>query len=593
MPVVGTRQETTHMGESYRKNALYPYAQQFVETAENILRENAVDIFEEPKKLYRRKGANEAMRNFFVEGAYDANDTTKDSYEFEDLKEQANAQFDNDVEAMYEHAAPAEYNPIVGMALPIHKLILMNNVFDKGGIQKVTAQSPKFTISLERRILVKPDGTEIDMFTEQNLMTAAIDSANPVTTYDITLPYKESDQTGANAIVTKLGGTTNSDLDISTYISAVKLTGVTIEVGDIVPDSDGYINKDGTVATAALTDQTVWVRTDIKFAPNYGGPNHLERVCMQPLTLTYKTTTTVDQVSTVSTVTKKAIIAGSMNNNLFNIVDINGVVTAVRLTTKLDSSSAMLETCSTKWKVDTDLVEIGPAVPINTTISPEEVKDLSALYNVNQLTKQMELFKTALGNYKDDKIKTGLDDSYKRMDSTTSFSDTFDFAPRDEYALSHVEWRQATFMDFLDDLATKMLQVLNDPNMTVTVFGDPRIIRKITPKEYSYAAPANIGPVSLDYTQTICNISDKRVYNFIGSDKMRNTNQLMIVLNPRNSERICYRIYDYQLYVSNEVRNYTNPTLPAIHAFERWKLVDYQPVQARVTIENPSGLKTV
>ena len=213
------------------------------------------------------------------------------------------------------------------------------------------------------------------------------------------------------------------------------------------------------------------------------------------------------------------------------------------------------------------------------------------MYNVNQLTKQMELFKTALGNYKDDKIKQGLDQSYERMDERTSFSEKFDFAPRDEYALSHVEWRQATFMDFLDDLATRMLQVLNDPNMTITVFGDPRIIRKITPKEYSYAAPAQVGPVTLDYTQTICNISDKRMYNFIGSDKMRNTNELMILINPRNSERICYRIYDYQLYVSNEVRNFTNPTLPAIHAFERWKLVDYQPVQARVSILNPSGLK--
>lgn len=593
MPVVGTRQETTQMGESYRKDPLYSYAQSFKESAENILTEDGIDIFEEPQKLYRRKGAQEAMRQFFTEGVYDANNSTMDSGDFEDLEEQANAQFDNDVSAMYEHAVPADYNPIVGMALPIHKLILMNNVFDKGGIQKVTAVQPKFTISLERRILVKPDGTEIDMFTEQNLMTAAIDSANPSATYDITLPFVESSQTGENAIVTKLGGTTNSDLDISTYISAVKLTGVTIEIGDIKPDADGYINKDGEVATAALTDQTVWVRTDIKFTPNYGGPNHLERVCFQPLTLTYKTTTTVEQVSTVSTVTKKAIIAGSMNKNLFNIVDINGTVTAVRLTTKLDSSSAALETCSTKWKVDTDLVEIGPAVPVNTTISPEEVKDLAALYNVNQLTKQMDLFKTALGNYKDDHIKLGLDQSYARMDDTTSFSESFDFAPKTDYALSQVEWRQATFMDFLDDLATRMLQVLNDPNMTITIFGDPRIVRKITPKEYSYAAPANIGPVTLDYTQTICNISDKRVYNFIGSDKMRNSNELMIILNPRNSERICYRIYDYQLYISNEIRNYVNPTLPAIHAFERWKLVDYQPVQSRVSILNPSGLKTV
>ena len=47
--------------------------------------------------------------------------------------------------------------------------------------------------------------------------------------------------------------------------------------------------------------------------------------------------------------------------------------------TKTDSSSAMLET--TFWKVYTDNIDI-PATPINTTISPDEVKDISALYNV-------------------------------------------------------------------------------------------------------------------------------------------------------------------------------------------------------------------
>ena len=91
------------------------------------------------------------------------------------------------------------------------------------------------------------------------------------------------------------------------------------------------------------------------------------------------------------------------------------------------------------------------------------------------------------------------------------------------------------------------------------------------------------------YTQTIVNTKDNRVYNFVGSDKMRDTNELMVILNPRNTERICYRIYDYQLYISNEIRNSANSNIPAIHAFERWKMVEYQPVQGRIQILNPSG----
>ena len=576
MPIGGTR-ETKTVGNSYRKSPIHEYAKAFTECAQTILREDGYDIFEEPQKVMRRRASNEAMRHFFVENMFDPNNALLDAYDQQDLQEQAEAQFDNDVEAMLEHSPAAEYNPIVGMALPIHKLILMNNVYDKGGIQKVTAVQPKFTISLERRILVTPDGTELDFFIQQNELSAAIDATNPEKVIELQLPVTEE----KDIITDEFGGTALDALDISTYISAVKVEGVTIEVGDILPNEDGYIEKDGEVATEETTAD-VWFHTDIHFTPNYGGPNHFDRTVMTPLAISYKKDGEV--------VTMKSAIAGSMNKNRLNIADLSGNITTVRVTAKLDSSNAMLETCQTKWKVDTDLVEIGPATPINTTISPEEVKDLSAMYNVNQVTKQMELIKTVLGNYKDDKIKKFIDDTYMRLDERTSFAEKFDFAPRADYALSHVEWRHATFMDFLDDLVTRMLQVLNDPNMTVTIFGDPRIVRKITPKEYSYVAPANIGPVTLDYTQTICNVSDKRVYNFIGSDKMRNTNELVIVLNPRNSERICLRIYDYQLYVSNEVRNIANPALPALHAFERFKCVAYQPVISKVKILNPSGL---
>ena len=65
----------------------------------------------------------------------------------------------------------------------------------------------------------------------------------------------------------------------------------------------------------------------------------------------------------------------------------------------------------------------------------------------------------------------------------------------------------------------------------------------------------------------------------------------MILLNPRNTDRFCYRIYDYQLYISNEIRNSVNPSLPAIHSFDRYLCKEYQPVQAQVTILNPSGMR--
>lgn len=582
MPIGGTRQKVNVAGSGFKKDPLYPYANLFYEAASSILNESGLDIFEEPGKVYRRKSTRDTMRNFFLEDATDTQNPEKDPEEIEDEQEMWEEQFENDASAIFENAVLADYNPVVGMALPIHKLILMNNVFDKGAIQKVTAVQPKFTISLERRILVTPDGKELDMFLDQNKMTAAIDSTNPIREFELDLPQTEDD----NDIIAEMGGTNLDNLDIDTYICAVKVENVLIEKGDILPNEEGYIEKGGEIATEEKT-MDVWFRVNIRFTPNYGGPNHFERTVYSPVTIRCKKKNDAGEVELVEI---KEAISGSMNRNKFNIQNTYGVVNTVRLSAKMDTSNAMLETCSVKWKVDTDIVEIGTSIPINTTITPEEIKDLSTLYNVNQLTKLMGMFKTAMSNYKDDKIKEELDKSYQRMDERNSFFGKFDFAPRDGYALDHLEWRQKTFMDYLDSYVTRMLQVLNDPNVTVTIFGDPEIVRKITPKEYTYQAPSSIGAVTLDYSQTIVNQTDKRVYSFIGSDKMRNTNELMLILNPRNSDRIMYRIYDYQLYISNEIRNIANPVLPAIHAFERWKFVEYMPVQGRIQILNPSGL---
>ena len=127
--------------------------------------------------------------------------------------------------------------------------------------------------------------------------------------------------------------------------------------------------------------------------------------------------------------------------------------------------------------------------------------------------------------------------------------------------------------------------------MTFTVYGDPDLVRMITPdaNDCTYQSPANIGPVDIDFEKSVY-MSNKRLFNFIGSDKLRRTSQFYLILCPNHTERILYRIYDYQMYLSNEIRNADNPSLPNLHAFERWKFVEYTPVQGRIQILNPRGI---
>lgn len=604
MPIGRIDSKTGFVGNSYVKDPMDAFGQSFIELAQNIQNESNIDIFEDPKKIIRRPHTREALKEFFCNNFLDEHSQDpfiNDPGYIEDQVAMMEQQFDNNADAMLEHADMGDYNPVMGLVFPVHKWILMNMVFDKGAIQKVVAEGPKFTLSVENRYLVTPDGEEIDMYLDQNKMTPAIDKSNPAKDIPFPVPLLENVDPNDNNQSTNnhdliglgkpLGGDPKLDsLSIKTHICGIQIAKCYIKEGEIMPvevaDGNGtmqkWIRPNGPVATAndAKEYTDVWFPVNITFAPGY---SQYERTFNAPIELAIHTSASADAVI-------KTSLSGTMDKNKFTFICATADIKQVMLSAELDTSNHMLDTCTVKWKVETTLVEIPNAIPLSVTISPEEVKDLAALYQVNQLTKLMSLLKTTLANYKDDKIRQFLDEDYEVMPARCRGYGEFDYAPPVSYALDSLTWRYSMFFDFFDTEVTRMLQVLNDPNMVITVFGDPDLIRKITPVEYSYQTPQSIGPVDLDYRRTVVT-SDKRVYQFIGSDKMRWNDTLVVILTPRNSNRVCYRIYDYQLYVSNELRNVTNPALPAVTCFERFKLQSYQAVQYRVKILNRSGLR--
>lgn len=578
---VGTR-KSAMLASGYEKNEMHDFAQAFTETAQSILDETGIDLYGNTRGAMLNSQSYDSMKRFFVEQSYDPAEYTDDPATLEEHIADMEAQFENDKEGLLENTSINSVNPVIGMTFPLHKWILMNMVFDKGGIPKVVAESPKFTISQETRILIDTEGNEIDMFREQNKMTAAIDATAAVKTFDVTLPLTED----VEIVHDKLGGLAGVDkLDISTAVTAVEVENVYFEIGDLLPDADGFITEESPVAESAQT-KNVWVPVNYVPVPGYWGQD-FDRATMKRFAYKHK----VNNGGAAQESTTSDTLSIAMKKDRMIITSLNGVVKKVKVSSKLDTSNARATTCQATWRADTIIEEIGPAIPINTTISPEEVKDISALYNVNQVTKIMHLIKTVLANYKDDKIKEGLDTSYRRLPSDQKTYNTFDFAPRVGYDSDHVNWRFSTFFDFLNGEVQDMLYVLNDPNMTITVYGDPNLVRMITPdaNDCTYQAPANIGPVDLDFEKTVY-MSNKRLFNFIGSDKLRRTNEFILVLCPNHTDRILYRIYDYQMYLSNEIRNADNPALPALHAFERWKFVEYTPVQGRIKIDNPRGI---
>ena len=242
MAVIG--QKPSRMADLYSKDPMHSYAEEFSNLTQSILSECATDMYTDPSRTLLLKTSNEALKRFFVENSYDPQ--IQDAEAIQEHIEDMEQLYDNDRQGILEHVNGAAMNPMIGISIPMHKFILMNMVFDKGSIPKFVARSPKFTISMQYRILVDTEGNELDMFRDQNLMTDAIEKTARETEFEIeTLPFTDDQE----IVHTYLNGLAGADhLSIETRISAFKVDDQWFDEGDLLPDEEtGYIGDPGSM----------------------------------------------------------------------------------------------------------------------------------------------------------------------------------------------------------------------------------------------------------------------------------------------------------------------------------------------------------
>lgn len=576
MPSVGERKQPK-MG-NFSKDPMYAYAQAFCETQQNIIRESQVDYAQEPARALSFRSVQDQMKNFYLENSVIGDARSLGAEKYQDQLDMMNEAFINDIQAVRENAVAgmAAWNPLIGLSLPMHKYLMLNCVFAQA-VPRFVAKSPSWTETMETRYMITPDGRKIDIANQQNEIFSAWKSANRPVDVAITLPESQSvDILDKYFKVSRL----SHNLSVATHISA-------IAIEDYAKKDDPIITIDNTTGeitegkAAANGIAIVWKPWKAEFNPGYG---ELNRVIVQPVDIV---TTDTDGTTPV---TFHDVLFASQKDNMFEISSAGNKIKAVKMTARYDASSRTLKTSRVTWEERTTYVQIPENDGITIPITPEEVKDIGALYGINQVTKYMSMIKDILENVKDDDIKEHLDESFARLDDDHKLAKTIDFAPREGYLGTHLQWLQETFMNTLDQFITGLITVLRDPNMEICIIGRPGLIRQITPIEYTYQAPSSVGPIELDFKKTVVT-SDKRVYNFISSDKLFGNDNLIVLLIPKNTNRIVYRLYDYQMYISNEIRDAENPSLPALTAFQRYKFFGFQEVQGRLFVANPTGLR--
>lgn len=574
MPSVGERKNPNTMG-NFAKDPMYKYAASFYDTQKAIMNEAQVDYAADPARATAFPGAQNALKEFYLENAVIGDKNHMDAEEYQDQVDMMNECFINDLQAVRENAVSgmSNYNPLIGLSLPMHKYLMMNCVFAQA-IPRYVAKSPSWTETMETRWMVTPDGKKIDIANQQNQIFGAWKEANKPVEVPMVLPeLQTTDILDKYFHVSKL----SHNLSVATHISAVAVEEY-VKTGDpIIEISEGKVTeKTADTEGKAL----VWKPWLAEFTPGYGEYN---RNIVKPVDILLVDDAAGNQVAFHDT------IFATQKDNMFEI-NSGGKVKAVKMTARYDASTRSLKTNRVEWSEQTTFVQIPESDGITVPVTPEEVKDIGALYGINQVTKYMGMIKDVLENVKDDDIKEQLDESFLRLDDDHKVAKTYDMAPPTNYMHTYVEYNQTVFMRQLDQIITGLLTVLRDPNMQISIIGRPAIIRDLTPVEYTYTTPSSVGPVDLDFKKTVVT-SDKRVYNFISSDKMWGNDNLIILLVPKNTNRIVYRLYDYQMYISNEIRDAENPQLPALTAFQRYKFFEYQSVQGRLMIANPSGIR--
>ena len=576
MPSVGERKQPK-MG-NFSKDPMYAYAQAFCEAQQNIIRESQVDYAQEPARALSFRSVQDQLKNFYMENSVIGDARSLGAEKYQDQLDMMNEAFINDIQAVRENAVAgmAAWNPLIGLSLPMHKYLMLNCVFAQA-VPRFVAKSPSWTETMETRYMITPDGRKIDIANQQNEIFSAWKSANRPVDVAITLPESQSvDILDTYFHVSRL----SHNLSVATHISAIAIEDYAKENDPIITidDTTGEITEGKAAANGIAI---VWKPWKAEFNPGYG---ELNRVIVQP----------VDIVTTASDGTTPTsfhdVLFASQKDNMFEISSAANKIKAVKMTARYDASSRTLKTSRVTWEERTTYVQIPENDGITIPITPEEVKDIGALYGINQVTKYMSMIKDILENVKDDDIKEHLDESFARLDDDHKLAKTIDFAPREGYLGTHLQWLQETFMNTLDQFITGLITVLRDPNMEICIIGRPGLIRQITPIEYTYQAPSSVGPIELDFKKTVVT-SDKRVYNFISSDKLFGNDNLIVLLIPKNTNRIVYRLYDYQMYISNEIRDAENPSLPALTAFQRYKFFGFQEVQGRLFVANPTGLR--
>ena len=467
--------------------------------------------------------------------------------------------YDNTREEILKESTFNSIAPIQSIIMPLIRKLWAKTAF-KEGINTVVAKVPTMTIKYEEPYIKDRNGNEYP------LPDALYNSDDR-----FEKPAVHGDWIALADIVTAGGWLNLLDLTIIDGVAASAVAGDAIDSSDLMIYSVEMRVDDGAGGTM---DVEVVINSRLSFDQKF-----------------YHVCSTVDG----NGVTQQDIIMGSINcdTGQFTMSAVNGIIQRFKFKgTLIQDANTRTDTIGFRIKTKNISIPHGPHLDAPMPIEP--LQDLSALYNIDGVTRTIDLMSQTVATKIDKYIQKFLVDSFNKAAAGTGnypynafvFTGTFDANPTAGYSGSPTSWR-TELRSVIDWWANKLQVHSRFSQGYFVVFGNPLDMQLIPDIDWQFTGVnRQKGGVGIDYNIGI--MTNTNNYIFIASSLMPQ-GKLRMVFNSLADDYYTYRYFAYTFNIQKDYRNSNMPNVPNVMMTKRDLMDEFVPMQIEINILNNDG----
>ena len=253
------------------------------------------------------------------------------------------------------------------------------------------------------------------------------------------------------------------------------------------------------------------------------------------------------------------------------------------------SAENHFRTPETGWEPQHKQFRISDGMHLATGITKETQFDQAKLYNTDAMAMIVETMQDAIGQEKDSAIKRKLSASAERIrnDKDAFITSTFDCkVPSQLNSVLPSEWIEKELKVGINKLSLRLNEFLREEDIVCVIMGRPEEVNLLSTDTTMIQGDAKeIGGCKRGYKFGLYN--NMRNFLVVSSEKA-DAGRLQLFIFPTCDDKMTYKLFNYQFFITNEYRQSSNMRLPSVAVSDRYLIDEFTPIQGELVINNNS-----